>query len=133
MKDLTGNNWLISSSADPVRIDTVTTPIDIAVADLGPVGTYKAKIGGTSQAAIQFIVANADAAPKVSIWGSNDATNWDVYELPGAVTELALPLDGSASLSRDSFPHEYIAVKVDKNGGTSGTIKCSINLKNQTV
>ena len=92
-------------------------------------GTYNKQIEGISQISLQFVVDGADAAPKISIWGSNDLTNWDVYEISAGVTEATLPTSGSASYNRDSFPHEYLSVSVDVNGGTTGTIDCKLDDK----
>lgn len=114
-------------------IGTRLVPLTIAVADAAALGTYKGQIQGTAQIALQFIVAGADVAPIISIYGSNDLVNWDVYEITSGVTTVTLVTAGSKSVVRDSFPHEYIAIDVNKNGGTTGTISATINVKEQTT
>lgn len=114
-------------------IGTRLVPLTIAVADAAALGTYKGQVQGTAQIALQFIVAGADVAPIISIYGSNDLVNWDVYEITSGVTTVTLVTAGSKSVVRDSFPHEYIAIDVNKNGGTTGTISATINVKEQTT
>jgi hypothetical protein len=107
------------------QIIPVDTPIDDYAA-----GDFKQAVKGTSQIALQFLV-DAEGNPKVSLHGSNDNQNWDVYDLGGGATELEITA-ASDSIIRDTFPHEYLAVSVNKNG-SSGTISCIINIKEQTI
>jgi len=107
-----------------VQLIPVAEPIATTAA-----GTYTQQIQGISQINLQFVVDGADAAPKISIWGSNDQTNWDVYEITAGVTEATLPTTGSMSFERDMFTHEFLSVSIDENGGSTGTIECKLNDK----
>ena len=107
-------------------------PVLTAIANTA-VGTFKNAINGTSQIAFQFLVIGADVAPKISIYGSNDNVNWDIYEISAGVTTKTLTTSGSTSVVRDTFPHEFLSISIDKNGGTTGTISCKLNIKESAV
>jgi len=112
-------------------IGTRLVPLTIAVADAAALGTYGGQIQGTAQIALQFIVAGADVAPIMTIYASNDLVNWDAVEVTSGVTAVTLVTAGSKQVWRDTFPAEYIAIDVNKNGGTTGTISATINVKEQ--
>jgi hypothetical protein len=105
-----------------VQLIPLATPIATTAA-----GVYDNQIEGISQVSLQFIVTGADAAPKVSLYGSNDGVNWDLYS--ALSTDVILPTNGSQSIIDVAFPHEYLSVSIDINGGTTGTIECKLNNK----
>jgi len=95
--------------------------------DDSTVGEYKLQVPDASMISLQFIVTGADAAPIITVYGSNDQTNWDLYS--ALSTNVILPTNGSQSIIDVAFPHEYLSISIDKNGGTTGTISATLNIK----
>lgn len=104
----------------------ILIPALTAIAD-STVGEYKLQVPDASSIALQFIIIGADVGPKVSLYGSNDLVNWDLYS--ALSTDVLLPTNDSQSIIDVAWPHEYLSISIDKNGGTTGTIEATLNIK----
>ena len=76
--------------------------------------------------ALQCNVAGADADPLITIECSNDSVVW--FDLDGLSTDVPVVAAG-IMLEKNIFLQQYIRVKVEANGATTGTITAQLFLR----